>query len=575
MNHFVTLSLVALGTTALFFILIRARWRASVLYFDLAQLAKSEERERRRLSRLSQRKANRLEQLRERARSREVRDDARAEDLAEQESRSQMLSSRLDERAEQQEERHQAIKLRRQENQQLKGQVKGLKQTLKRQGKSINTLLEERAQVTSRSVIDGQVDAFCAQVEIEVQQRTQRVIVEAEAYRDSRAAELMSLGRQRYYDPQPAERLVGHVELPQAPKLREALLHEGGELLSLLQDVTKVDFIFDEQHAKRLLLRNSPETYTRELARLTFQRWISTGQLNEQGLRRQYERARKALEREARNAGRTAAEHLDLKNIHPEILFLVGKLLFRTSYTQNQWQHAIEASELCGMMAAELNMDVNLARRATLLHDIGKVLWAETEAAGSHAVSGAVFAREHGEIPEVIHPIGAHHHDEAPSTALAYLVIAADTLSGARPGARRETSEAFSQHVAQLDELCGSLNGVRQHMIIQGGREVRLHVYPQRYSDLDLTELTEEVAAEIEDQCVFPGQIKVTALREVISTSVAQARHRDQRAQRRAALHPDHDRRRGAGLGWGGERGRDHRSSEHRHIITASGAARG
>jgi ribonuclease Y len=566
MNHFVTFSLIMLGTMTLFFLVLRARWRSSILHFDLSQLEQSERKERRRLKRLSKRKINRIEQVNERAKTREVRDEARAGDLTEQEARSQIISSRLEERASQQEERDQTIKLRRKEGQQLKSQVKRLKQTLKRNSHEMSTLLEERAQVTSSEVIQNRVNTLCAQAEVDVQQRTQRSLVEAEAYKDSRAAELMSLGRQRYYDPQPAERLVGHVELPQSQKISEALLHEGGELLSLLHEVTQVEFLFDEQNKRRLALRNSPETYTRELARLTFQRWISSGQLNEKALRRHHDKARQALEREARRAGHTAAEHLGLKKIHPEILFLVGKLLFRTSYTQNQWQHAIEASELCGMMAAELNMDVNLARRATLLHDIGKVLWVETEAAGSHAVSGAVFAREHGEIPEVIHPIGAHHHDEAPSTPLAYLVIAADTLSGARPGARRETSEAFSQHVAQLDQLCGELSGIRQHMIIQGGREVRLQVYPQRYSDFALTELTEEVAAEIEDQCVFPGQIKVTALREVISTSVAHARLRDQRARAIAS----NTARKRTGLGWGGERG-----VNHRDIIAGDGARRG
>jgi len=547
-----------------------------MLHFDLSQLAKREHKERRRIKSLARRKTNRIDQLNQRARTRELRDETRAGDLSEQEQRTELISTRLEDRATQQEERIELIKQRRQEGKELKGQVKGLKQKLKRNAQAMTQLLENRAHIKSREVIQNQVNSLCAQVEVEVQQQAQRVIVEAEAYRDSHATELISLGRQRYYDPQPAERLVGHVELPQSNKLREAILHEGGELLSLLHEVTGVEFKFEEQHERRLLLRNSPETYTRELARLTFQRWISTGQLTENVLRKQHKRALNALEQEARRAGLTAAEHLGLKTIHPEILFLVGKLLFRTSYTQNQWQHAIEASELCGMMAAELNMDVNLARRATLLHDIGKVLWAETEAAGSHAVSGAVFARDYGEIPEVIHPIGAHHHDEAPSTPLAYLVIAADTLSGARPGARRETSEAFSQHVAQLDELCGDLSGIRQHMIIQGGREVRLHVYPQKYSDLELTDLTEEVAAEIEDQCVFPGQIKVTALREVISSAVARARLRDQHARSQhssdftsSSRHPSFAQRK-SGLGWGGERGFERKSH-----VSSGGASRG
>ena len=568
MNTFMHFSLVTLGAAVALFIVLRARWWASVQYVDRQTLDKQRRRDERRLEQLKKRRERQLEKVTERASARLERDETQAEDLAEQEARSALLSQRLAEREAQQQERVTEVEGRRQESRASQKKVKSLQRQLKRQQRELIAQLEERAQITTREVVDAQVESRCAQIEVEAQQRAQRVIVEAEAYRDSRAAELMSLSRQRYYDPQPAERLMSYVELPQSKRLYSALTHESGELLEMLREVTQVEFIFDEQHARRLMLRNSPETYTRELARLTFQRWMSTGQLTEQGLRKQHQRAANALEREAREAGLAAAKHLDLKGIHPEILHLVGKLLFRTSYTQNQWQHAIEASELCGMMAAELNMDVTLARRATLLHDIGKVLWAETEAAGSHAVSGAVFARDHGELPEIVHPIGAHHNDEQPSSALAYLVIAADTLSGARPGARRETSEAFSQHVAQLDQLCSELDGLRQHMVIQGGREVRLSVAPHQYSDLELAELTEEVAAEIEEQCVFPGQIKVTGLREVIHSSVARARYRDQRGhQQRAQRERDPDPSEASSARaprWGGERGSLDRAMERR-----------
>jgi ribonuclease Y len=554
-----TLSLTSLGSAAVLFVVLRARWWSSVRHFDRQALQQLKRSEQRKLNRLKKRRERQIEKLSARAQARVEQDEARAEDLAAQEERYQVLSTRLNERESQQLEREAEIKTRRKESQDLQQLVKSKKKQLKREERAITEQLESRAQLSSQEVINAQIESRCAQIEVEMQQRAQRVIVEAEAYRESRAAELMSLSRQRYYDPQPAERLISYVELPQSKRLHSALTHESGEWLTLLREVTQVEFVLDAQHEKRLMLRNSPETYTRELARLTFQRWLSTGQLTEQALRKQYERAATSLDREAREAGKAAAHHLGLKGIHPEILALVGKLLFRTSYTQNQWQHAIEASELCGMMAAELNMDVNLARRATLLHDIGKVLWAETEAAGSHAVSGAVFAREHGEIPEIVHPIGAHHHDELPASPLAYLVIAADTLSGARPGARRETSEAFSQHVAQLDQLCGELSGIKQHMVIQGGRELRLNVAPHLYSDLALAELTEEVAAEIEEQCVFPGQIKVTGLREVIHSSVARARLRDQRhAAGRSLTHQRHTHPLESSarqIGWGGERG--------------------
>jgi ribonuclease Y len=177
-----------------------------------------------------------------------------------------------------------------------------------------------------------------------------------------------------------------------------------------------------------------------------------------------------------RAAGKSAAEMLKVEKMHPEILHLVGKLLYRTSYTQNQWAHAIESAYLCGMIAEDLGVDAVAARRSALIHDIGKVLWAETEAVGSHAVSGAAFARAHGEPPEIVHPIAAHHNDEKPDSVLAYIVAAADALSGARPGARRATEEAYSMRVEDLERICQSFRGIESHFVIQGGRELRIVV---------------------------------------------------------------------------------------------------
>ena len=544
--------LVMGGASLLTFSIMWLRWRGRIKSIERERLAHFREKEERRFSRFKQRKRGILRKIEERARTRMLRDETRLEDYIEQEERDQFKNERLGDREIHQAERIAELTQREDANQAIKNRVHQLKKTLKEHKQALKVQLEERAQLSSTDAKDQLISTYVMQSEVDAQQRTQRTLVEAEAYKDDRAAELMSLGRQRYYDPQPAERLLNYVEVPKS-KISESLLDPSSELLSMLKEVTHVEFIADEHNPQRLMLRNSPETFSREVARLTFQRWINTNQLSSESLKKQHARALATLEEEARRAGQAAAARLDLKGIHPEILHLVGKLLFRTSYTQNQWQHAIEAAELCGMMAEELKMDVQLARRATLLHDIGKVLWEETEAAGSHAVSGAVFAREHGEPPEVVHPINAHHHDEAPATPLAFLVIAADTLSGARPGARRETSEAFSQHVTQLDELCGELSGIRQHMIIQGGREVRLQVYPQKYDDFALASLSEEVAMTIEEQCVFPGQIKVTALREVISSAVARARWRDQNTGPHTTSHQATPLIRASG--WGGERG--------------------
>jgi ribonuclease Y len=173
------------------------------------------------------------------------------------------------------------------------------------------------------------------------------------------------------------------------------------------------------------------------------------------------------------------------------------------------------------MMAQDMGIDLRLARRAGLLHDIGKVLWAETEAVGSHAVSGAAFAEAHGERPEVVHPIAAHHGDEKPSTALAHLVAAADALSGARPGARREGVVSYGQRLEDLERICADFPDIQKSFVMSGGREIRLEVDPRRTDDISSARLSDEVARRIEEECVYPGQIKVTVIREIRSSAVA------------------------------------------------------
>ena len=552
MGQLAQVSLIMVSSFAVSSLIFWFRWRSKVLAADFDKVDEESRRGKQKLVKLKKYKQGILNKIEGRGKRRLERDEIRSRDLDDLHEQNTKHEVRLNTRSAHQEERCSEIEERRQSANEIKGHVQAKKRQLKRIRRQIKETLEQRANFTTREAVDEHVEKLCSQVKIEVKQSTQRLLVEAEAYRESRAQELMSLGRQRYFDPRPAEKLLTYVDLPRSKAHRALFESDQSEQILMLNEVTGVNFNLDP-NTSRILLRNSPETYTREVARLTYKRWVNGGKFDEKSLRNHHQASLDSLEKESNRAGQAAAERLGLKGIHPDILHLVGKLLFRTSYTQNQWQHAIESAELCGMMAEELGLNVELARRATLLHDIGKVLWAETEAVGSHAVSGAAFARDFGEIPEITHPIGAHHNDEAPSSALAYLVIAADTLSGARPGARRESSETFSQHIEQLDELCSSVEGLRQHMIIQGGREVRLQVYPQRYTDFELAELTAEMAEEIEAQCVFPGQIKVTALREVITSAVAQARRRDRAKYENRLARVNSSGR--ASPTWGGERG--------------------
>lgn len=338
------------------------------------------------------------------------------------------------------------------------------------------------------------------------------------------AKRIMDVACHRYGMPLPADRLHVVVDEPRKAERKKILQADNFALLEGLTELSEVSFEYLEDGGGYYL--QGPDPYTREMGRLAYLELIRARHLNEDAVKVAFERAEKKLTKITTKAGNEAEKILGLKGIDKGILFLVGKLLYRTSYTQNQWQHAIETAHLCGMMAMEMGLDLKTSYRSALMHDIGKVLWAETEAVGSHAVSGAAFASAHGEKPEIVHPIAAHHGDEKPSTPLAHLVAAADALSGARPGARTETAESYTQRVEEIDRICGEFRGrgISRSYVIQGGREVRVLVNPQRVDDHSAARLSADVAARIEDECVYPGQIKVTVIRDTQSSSVARSR---------------------------------------------------
>jgi ribonuclease Y len=225
------------------------------------------------------------------------------------------------------------------------------------------------------------------------------------------------------------------------------------------------------------------------------------------------------LDIELDDLGRRAFRVLEIPPAHAEIVRLVGRLNYRTSYTQNQWKHAVEAAFLCGMMAEELGLDIKLARRAALMHDIGKALTHELD--GSHAVIGADYARRLGESEIVANAIGAHHTDEPFSSPYAYLVAAADAMSGARPGARRQMDESYSSRLEDLERITRGFRGITEAYAVQGGREVRIYVQEDRIDDLGAVDLSSAVAKKISQEMRFPGQIRVTVIRELRAVETA------------------------------------------------------
>jgi ribonucrease Y len=262
------------------------------------------------------------------------------------------------------------------------------------------------------------------------------------------------------------------------------------------------------------------DSFGREIARRFIRKLEKHGAAFAKGEPRvAVEKVKEDLEREVVELGRRAFKELEIPRAHPDIVKLVGRLNWRTSYTQNQWKHAVEAAFLCGMMANELGLDVKLARRAALMHDIGKALTHAID--GSHAVIGADYARRLGEPEIVANAIGAHHADEPCNSVYASLVAAADAMSGARPGARREQTDNYVQKLEDLERIGGSFAGVERAFAVQGGREVRIYVQEGRVNDERAVALSSEIAARISEEMTFPGQIKVTVIRELRAVEVA------------------------------------------------------
>ena len=330
--------------------------------------------------------------------------------------------------------------------------------------------------------------------------------------RGREAKRVMGIAIQRYAGHYLTERLLSN--LPLAPGFIDRLFGADRVHLPLVEEISNVKLTVAEDGSSVRL--EGQDSFGREIARRTVARVAKTGWKGDP--RKMVEDIKEGLEREVFDLGKKAFKELEIPRAHPDIVKLVGRLNWRTSYTQNQWKHAVEVAFLCGMMAAELNLDVKIARRAALMHDIGKSLTHAID--GSHAVIGADYARRLGESELVANAIGAHHTDEPFNSAYAYLVAAADALSGARPGARREQQDNYAEKLADLERIGNGFRGVERAFAVQGGREVRVYV-EENVHDLRAVELSSEIAKQISDEMTFPGQIKVTVIREKRAIEIA------------------------------------------------------
>ncbi|MBW2597190.1 MAG: ribonuclease Y [Deltaproteobacteria bacterium] len=343
-----------------------------------------------------------------------------------------------------------------------------------------------------------------------------RIENETKEQATKKATKIMATAIQRYAGDFVAEHTVSVVQLPN-DEMKGRIIGREGRNIRALEAATGIDLIIDDTPEAVILSGFNP--VRREVARLSLMRLIADGRIHPARIEDVVKKVGKEVDLTIKEAGEQAAFDLGVHGIHSELINYIGRLKFRTSYAQNVLQHSVEVGVISGIMASELGLNSKLARRMGLLHDIGKAIDREVE--GQHAIIGSKLAKKYGETPEIVHAIAAHHEDVPPSSVYDLLIQAADALSGARPGARKELLENYIKRLEDLENIAKSFNGVANTYAIQAGRELRVIVESGIISDEESTLLSRDIAKKIEESLTFPGQIKVTVIRETRAVEYA------------------------------------------------------
>ncbi|HEY9376403.1 MAG TPA: ribonuclease Y [Jiangellaceae bacterium] len=434
---------------------------------------------------------------------------AQRQDLERRESRAVERQQRLDAESRELEGRTAELAA-------LKAEVERKTAELREVEAERRAILERTAGLTAEQAKAELVAAVENQAKREAALLVREIEREANEHGESRAREIITLAIQRLASEQTAESVVAVLHLP-ADEMKGRIIGREGRNIRAFEQVTGVNLIIDDTPEAVLLSCFDP--VRREVARLTLEELVLDGRIHPHRIEEQYEKSKAEVEKLCARAGDDALVDVGITDMHPDLVALLGRLRYRTSYGQNVLKHLVESAHLAGMMAAELGLDVALLKRCALLHDIGKALTHEVE--GSHAIIGAEIARRYGEHEDVVHAIEAHHNEVEVRTIEAVLTQAADAMSGGRPGARRESLEAYVKRLERLEEIAKTHEGVEKVFAMQAGREIRVMVLPDVVDDLAAGVLARDIAKQVEEELTYPGQIRITVVRESRATEFA------------------------------------------------------
>ncbi len=391
-----------------------------------------------------------------------------------------------------------------------KERLKNIEAELAGAQQKVEAELERVASMTKEEAAQELKTALLDDVKKDAAQDAKRLIAESKENAVKEAQNIISQAIQRCAADHATENTVSVVALPN-DEMKGRIIGRMGRNIRALESATGVDLIIDD--TPDVITLSSFDPVRREIARITLEKLITDGRIHPARIEEMVDKVRREVEAGIKEAGEDAAMEVGVHGLHPEIIKTLGRLKYRTSYGQNVLKHSIEVASLAAIMATELGIDNKVAKRAGLLHDIGKAVDHELE--GTHIQLGVDIAKRYRESNEVIHAIAAHHNDIEPQTIDAVLVQAADAISSARPGARRETLENYVKRIEKLEEIAKSFAGVDQTFAVQAGREIRVIVKPEQVNDANTVFLAKEIAAKLENELEYPGQIKVNVIREV------------------------------------------------------------